>query len=158
MTYRWPSLRMFVVTTAIAMTASTLVALSRPIDLVVDGEPVASDVPPVAAPGNHVYVPVRTLADALGAQTSIEGRNIDVVRPGQSVRIRIGDVHARVNGMPMTLDHAPFRVRGRVMIGLRSLERAFGVHASYDARSARIAVMTPGIGEAASPAQPPQAQ
>ncbi len=157
MTYRRPSLRLLFLTAAIAMTASAFVAFSRPIDMVVDGEVVASDVPPVATPGNHVYVPVRTLADALGAQTSIEGQNIIVVRAGQSVRLRVGDVHATVNGMPLTLEHPPFRVRGRVMIGLRAVARAFGVHASYDARLARIAVMTPGIGEA-SPAQPAQAQ
>jgi hypothetical protein len=157
MTYRRPSLRMFVLTTVIAMTASTFVAFSRPIDLVVDGESVASDVPPVATSGNRVYVPVRTMADALGAQTSVEGHNIDVTRNGQTLRLRVGDVHATVNGMPLTLEHAPFRVRGRVMVGLRSLARAFSVHASYDARSARIAVMTPGIGEA-SPAQPAQTQ
>lgn len=156
MTYRRPSLRLLMLTAAIAMTASAFVAFSRPIDMVVDGEFVASDVPPVATPG-HVYVPVRTLADALGAQTSVEGQNIIVVRAGQSVRLRVGDVHATVNGMPLTLEHAPFRVRGRVMIGLRAVARAFGVHASYDARLARIAVMTPGIGEA-SPAQPTQAQ
>ncbi len=157
MTYRRPSLRMFVLTGVVAMTASALIAFSRPIDMVVDGEFVASDVPPVAGVGNHVYVPVRTLADALGAQTSVEGRSVYVVRGGQSVRLRVGDVHATVNGMPLTLEHAPFRVRGRVMIGLRAIARAFGVHASYDARTARIAVMTPGIGEA-SPAQPAQAQ
>jgi hypothetical protein len=157
MTYRRPSLRMFVLTTAIAMTASTFVAFSRPIDMVVDGESVASDVPPVATPGNRIYVPVRTLADALGAQTSVDGRYIEVTRNGQTLRLRVGDVHATVNGMPLTLEQAPFRVRGRVMIGLRALARAFSVHASYDARSARIAVMTPGIGEA-SPAQPAQAQ
>jgi hypothetical protein len=157
MTYRPPSLRMFALTTVVAMTASAFVAFSRPIDMVVDGESVASDVPPVATPGNHIYVPVRTLADALGAQTSVEGRTIVVVRGSQSVRLRVGDVHATVNGMPLTLEHAPFRVRGRVMVGLRALAQAFSVHASYDPRSARIAVMTPGIGEA-SPAQPAQAQ
>jgi hypothetical protein len=157
MTYRRPSLRLLVLTTVIAMTASTFVAFSRPIDMVVDGEFVASDVPPVATPGNHIYVPVRTMADALGAQTNVEGRNIDVTRNGQTLRLRVGDTHATVNGMPLTLEHAPFRVRGRVMIGLRALARAFSVHASYDARTARIAVMTPGIGEA-SPAQPAQAQ
>ena len=80
MTYRRPSLRMFVLTALVAMTASTFVAFSRPIDLVVDGEFVASDVPPVAAAGNHIYVPVRTLADALGAQTTVDGANIYVVR------------------------------------------------------------------------------
>ncbi|MGB6987076.1 MAG: copper amine oxidase N-terminal domain-containing protein [Candidatus Aquilonibacter sp.] len=157
MTYRRPSLRLLILTAVVAMTASAFVAFSRPIDMVVDGEIVASDVPPVATPGNHVYVPVRTLADALGAQTSIEGQNVIVVRGGESVRLSVGDVHATVNGMPLTLEHAPFRVRGRVMIGLRSIARAFGVHASYNARLARIAVMTPGIGEA-SPAQPAQAQ
>lgn len=157
MTYRPPSLRMLVFTTIVAMTASAFVAFSRPIDMVVDGESVASDVSPVAAPGNHIFVPVRSLADALGAQTTIDGHNIDVTRNGQTLRLRVGDVHASVNGMPFTLEHAPFRVRGRVMIGLRSMARAFSVHASYDARTARIAVMTPGIGEA-SPAQPAQAQ
>jgi hypothetical protein len=157
MTYRPPSLRMIVLTTVVAMTASTFVAFSRPVDMVVDGESVASDVPPVAAPGNRIYVPVRTFSDALGAQTSVDGRNIDVTRNGQTLRLRVGDVHATINGMPFTLKHAPFRVRGRVMIGLHALARAFSVHASYDARSARIAVMTPGIGEA-SPAQPAQAQ
>jgi hypothetical protein len=157
MTYRRPSLRMFVATAVLAMTASTFVAFSRPIDMVVDGEFIASDVPPVATPGNHIFVPVRTLADALGAQTTVEGANIIVVRGGQSVRLRVGDVHAAINGVPFTLEHAPFRVRGRVMIGLRSIARAFSVHASYDARTARIAVMTPGIGEASS-AQSAQAQ
>jgi len=148
---------MFVTTTIVAMTASALIAFSRPIDLVVDGENIASDVPPVATPGNHVYVPVRTLADALGAQTTVDGRDIDVTRNGQTLRLRVGDVHASVNGMPLTLEHAPFRVRGRVMIGLRAIARAFSVHASYNARTARIAVMTPGIGEASS-SQPAQAQ
>lgn len=157
MTYRRPSLRLFVLTAVVAMTASTFVAFSRPIDMVVDGEVVASDVPPVSGAGNHVYVPVRTLADALGAQTNVDGTNVYIVRGGQSVRLHVGDVHATVNGMPLTLEHAPFRVRGRVMIGLRAIARAFGVHASYDARMARIAVMTPGIGEA-SPAQPALAQ
>lgn len=157
MTYCRPSLRMFVLTTVVAMTASTFVMFSRPVDMVVDGESVASDVPPVAAAGNRIYVPLRTMADALGAQTSVDGRNVEVTRNGETLRLRVGDAHATVNGMPFTLVHAPFRVRGRVMIGLRALARAFSVHASYDARTARIAVMTPGIGEA-STAQPAQAQ
>jgi hypothetical protein len=125
--------------------------------MVVDGQRVDSDVPPVSTAGNHVYVPVRSLADALGAQTAVDGTNIYVVRGAQSLRLRIGDRKASVNGMPLTLEHAPFRVRGRVMVGLRAIARAFGVHASYDARTARVDVMSPGIGEAAA-AAPAQAQ
>jgi hypothetical protein len=86
----------------------------------------------------------------------VDGQNIYVVRGTQSLRLRVGDAKASVNGMPLTLEHAPFRVRGRVMVGLRAIARAFDVHAAYDARTARVDVMTPGIGEAA-PAVPAQA-
>jgi len=157
MIYRPPSFRSLVLGATVATIASALLAFSRPVDMVVDGQHVDSDVPPVSTAGNHVYVPVRSLADALGAQTSVEGPNIYVVRGTQSLRLRIGDAKASVNGMPLTLEHAPFRVRGRVMVGLHAIARAFGVHASYDARTARVDVMTPGIGEAA-PAAPAQAQ
>jgi len=108
--------------------------------------------------GNRVYVPIRSLADALGAQTSVEGRDIYVVRGQQSLRLRAGDVHASLNGMPLTLKHAPFRVRGRVMVGLKAIARIFGVRASYDARTASVQVMTPGIGEAARPLEAPPVQ
>jgi len=157
MTYRPPTLRSLVLGATVATIASAVLAFSRPVDLVVDGQHVDSDVPPVSTAGNHVYVPIRSLADALGAQTSVDGSNIYVVRGTQSLRLRVGDAKASVNGMPLTLEHAPFRVRGRVMVGLRAIARAFGVHASYDARTARVDVMTPGIGEAA-PAAPAQAQ
>jgi hypothetical protein len=157
MTYRPPSFRSLVLAAAVATIGAVSFAFSRPVDMVVDGQRVDSDVPPVSTAGNHVYVPVRSLADALGAQTAVDGTNIYVVRGAQSLRLRIGDRKASVNGMPLTLEHAPFRVRGRVMVGLRAIARAFGVHASYDARTARVDVMSPGIGEAAA-AAPAQAQ
>jgi len=157
MTYRRPSMRTLILAATGALLASALLAFSRPVDMIVDGQHVESDVPPVAASGNRVFVPVRSFADALGAQTSVEGANVYVVRGNQSLRLRANDVHASINGMPFTLKTAPFRVRGRVMVGLRAITRVFGVHASYDARTARIQVMTPGIGEAA-PAQPAQAE
>jgi hypothetical protein len=157
MTYRRPSFRSLVLAAAVATIASVLLGFSKPVDIIVDGQRVESDVPPVSTVGNHVYVPVRSLADALGAQTIVDGANIYVVRGSQSLRLRVGDARATVNGMPLTLEHPPFRVRGRVMVGLRAIARAFSVNAAYNARTARVDVMTPGIGEAA-PAAPAQAQ
>jgi len=157
MTYTRPSMRMLVLTALTATLVSALVAFSRPIDVIVDGQHLDNDVPPVTTPGNHVYVPVRSLANALGAQTNADGRNVYVVRGTQTLHLRAGDVHASINGMPLTLKHAPFRVRGRLMVGLKAIVRIFGVHATYDARRATVQVMTPGIGEAA-PAQAAQTQ
>jgi hypothetical protein len=46
--------------------------------------------------------------------------------------------------MPMTLLHAPFRVRGRAMIGLHTVQRAFGVRVKFDKATSRVDVDTPG--------------
>ena len=87
-------------------------------------------------------MPLRSIADALGAETDVDAkaRPIDVVLGGQSFRVRVGDTHATLNGMPITLKHAPFRVRGRVMISLDAVARALHVRATYDPRNARIEV------------------
>ncbi|MGB8966595.1 MAG: copper amine oxidase N-terminal domain-containing protein [Candidatus Cybelea sp.] len=136
-----------------AFAISALLALSRPIVMLVDGERVDSDVPPVTTVSDKAFVPLRSIADALGAETEVDGKtgSIEVVLGGQSLRLRVGDTHATLNGMPLTLKHAPFRVRGRVMISLDAVARALNVRARYDPRDARIDVNTPGIGEAPNP-------
>jgi hypothetical protein len=113
----------------------------------VDGQPVISDVPPVTTPKGGVYVPLRSVTDALGAETHYEHKSGDVVvtRGDQTLRLKIGSKQARLNGMPMTLGHEPFRVRGRVMVGLHAVQRAFGVRVKFDKMTARVDVSTPGV-------------
>jgi hypothetical protein len=141
----------FVGTTALLV--SVLLAFSRPIVMLVDGERVDSDVAPITTVSQKAFVPLRSIADALGAETEVDAKNetIHVVLGAQSLRVRVGDTHAAVNGIPFTLKHAPFRVRGRVMVSLDAVARALHVHAKYDPRNASIEVLTPGIGQA--PAQ-----
>lgn len=147
------SWRNLAVVAIVALAISALLAFSRPIVMIVDGERVDSDVAPVTTASDKAFVPLRSIADALGAEMELDSKNgtIDVVLGGQSLRLKVGDVHATLNGMPLTLKHAPFRVRGRVMIALSVVARAFNVRASYDPRDARIEVTTPGIGQAPNP-------
>jgi hypothetical protein len=148
--YRALSWQSVTLTAVAALSASALLAFSRPTIMMVDGERVESDVPPVTTDSDRAFVPVRTIADALGAETVIDPRTgeIDVIRGNQSLRLKIGNLHATLNGMPMTLRHAPFRVRGRVMVSLNLVAQAFNVRASYDPRTARIDILSPGIGQA----------
>lgn len=143
-------IRRVILVGVVALLASVWLAFSRPIEMLVDGERVDSDVPPVTTASERVYVPLRSIADALGAQTEVEGKNgrVNVVLGAQSLRLCVGDNRATLNGMPFTLKHAPFRVRGRVMVSLDAVSRALHVHARYDPRNARIEVITPGIGMA----------
>jgi hypothetical protein len=141
-----------VVVGGVALLASALLALSRPIEMLVDGERVDTDVAPVTTASEKVFVPLRSIADALGAQTEVEGKGgaVNVVLGSQSLRLHVGENRATLNGMPFTFKHAPFRVRGRVMVSLDAVSRALHVHARYDPRNARIDVITPGIGMAPS--------
>lgn len=156
MTYRRPAWQTLVLTATIATCASALLAFSRPVEVIVDGQHIESDVPPVQTGLDRVFVPLRSLADALGAQTIVDarGEKIAVVRGNQSLRLTVGDEHAKLNGMPMTLHHAPFRVRGRVMVSLSAIARALGVRTVYDARTARVDVLSPGIGDAHTQSAP----
>ena len=154
MTYRWPRTQTLVITAILAAVCSALLTLSRPVEMLVDGQKVESDVPPVTTSARNIYVPLRSLADALGAETILEGDKISVVRGTQSLRVQIGSTKGTINGMPFTMHHAPFRVRGRVMIGLKPITEAFGVRANYDSRTARVEILSTGLGDA-SPERPP---
>jgi hypothetical protein len=153
-TYRAPSWLTLATVTGVALVVSLLLAIARPIEMTVDGVRVESDVPPITTANHRVFVPVRSFAGALGAQMleNADGR-IDVVRGDQTLRLRRGDAHARINGVPFTMKHPPFLVRGRMMVELDTVAAAFNVRANYDTRSARIEVVTPGIGQALVPAR-----
>ena len=154
MTYRRPTFKTMLLTVAAALVASATITLARPVELRLDGQLIGSDVSPITSGSGQVYVPLRSVADALGARVVVRGSRIAIVRGHQSLRLRVGDVHAEQNGMPFTFERAPFRVRGRVMVGIASLARALDVHVSYDARTARVDILTPGIGEAGNAAAP----
>lgn len=143
--YRRLSPQGVILTIAVALVAAAFLALSRPTVMMVDGDRVASDVSPVTTANARVFVPIRAIADALGAQTFLDAKTgeVAIVRRDASLRLKPGTRHATLNGMPMTLSHAPFRVRGRTMVPLGLVKQAFGVRASYDPRRARIDVLTP---------------
>jgi len=70
-----------------------------------------------------------------------------VERTGLARLLAVDAVQAGRTALREQRFHAPFRVRGRVMISLDAVARALNVRARYDARNARIEVVTPGIGE-----------
>jgi Copper amine oxidase N-terminal domain len=147
MRYQAPSKLSITITLVVALLASAAFAFSNPVEVRVDGQPLISDVPPVTSGKEGIFVPLRPLGDALGAQTRYEGRSGDIIvtRGDQVLHLRIASTHAKLDGMPMTLQHAPFRVRGRVMVGLNALAQAFGVRVKFDKMTARVEVDTPGV-------------
>ena len=151
MKYQAPSRATLVATAVLALLGSLTFAYSKPVEMRVDGQQVISDVPPVTTP-KGIYVPLRPVSDALGAETRYERKSGDVVvtRGDQTVRFKVGSTHAKLNGMPVTLRHAPFRVRGRVMLSLHEVQQVFGVRVKFDKVTARVDVNTPGVSDTGS--------
>ena len=151
MRYRKPSKTTIAATIVLAIFASLTFALSKPVEVRVDGQPVISDVPPVTT-SKGVFVPLRPVGDALGAETKYEAKSGDVVitRGDQALKLKVGSTHAKINGMPVTLKHAPFRVRGRVMVSLHAVQQVFGVRVKFDKMTARVDLDTPGVSEASA--------
>jgi hypothetical protein len=147
MQYSAPRPQTIVVTTVFAALAAMMLTFSRPVEMMVDGVRVQSDVPPVTTAAKEVFVPLRSIAEALGATMIAEkGGVIVVVRGNQSLRLAVGETRGLLNSMPFTFHHAPFRVRGRVMVSLNAISRAFNVKAKYDPRTARVNVTSTDVG------------
>ena len=139
-------------TLGIALTASLALAVSKTAIVNVDGQRLVSDVAPVTA-GGSVYLPLRAVTEAAGARTSYDERTGDLLirRGADTLRMRVGDRHATLNGAPIELSNAPFTVRGRAMVRGTDLALALGSAVKYDARRARIDVRTPGAVVAGAP-------
>ena len=149
MTALRPSWKLLAATAVLATIAAAILTFSKPIELRVDGQPVISDVPPVTT-AKGLFVPLRPVGEALGAETHYEHKSGDVVvsRGTQVLHLKIGATRATLNGMPMTLKHAPFRVRGRVMVSLKTVQQAFGVRVRFNRNPERVEVTSPGAAEA----------
>jgi len=126
-----------------------MTSLSHPAALSLDGQRMLSDVPPVTT-AKGAYVPLRVVAESLGADTNYDSKTgrIELVRADDTLRLRVGDRAATLNGNKMTLKAAPFAVRGRTMVPLNVIARAFKMHVRYDKAHAQIDVMTTGTLEA----------
>lgn len=144
-----PNGKILGVTAVLATIVSLYTALGQPTALSVDGQHIVSDVPPVTNAGK-AYVPIRAVAVGLGGTASYDARTggVVVVRGSKVLKMRVGDVHAKLNGTRLTLKNPPFVVRGRVMVGLKVVSRAFGSMVAYDRRDRTIDVTTPGMEEA----------
>jgi N-acetylmuramoyl-L-alanine amidase len=139
-----------VATALVATFAACLATVTRPVTLRIDGEGMESDVPPVTTVKGEVFVPLRVVGENLGADANFDPKTglIELVRGNDTLRLHVGDKVATLNGNRLTMKHAPFTVRGRTMIGLSVVARAFNSKVRYDGAHAKIDVTSPGMVEA----------
>ncbi|MBD5655347.1 MAG: copper amine oxidase N-terminal domain-containing protein [Candidatus Eremiobacteraeota bacterium] len=152
---QFPRRKTVAATVALSALAAAMTSLSNPAALRVDGQKMVSDVPPVTT-AKGAYVPLRVVADSLGADTNYDPKSgtIELIRANDTMRLHVGDRVGTINGNRFTLKAAPFAVRGRTMVPLAVIARAFRTNVRYDGARAKIDVMTPGTLEAGAEEAP----
>ena len=143
-----PSRSIVGVTLVGATFAATVLFFARPATLSIDGKPVTLDVPPVTA--RQAFVPVRAIAEGLGAVAAYDAKTgeVSLERGNRTLRMKLGERNATLDGGPLVLSAAPFALRGRTMVASAAIERAFGSRIRYDSARAKIDVVSPGMVEA----------
>lgn len=145
--------------------AGTMVAHAQPeapgvtpapyVRVLVDGQPVSFDVPPVVAVG-RILVPLRGVFHRLGAIVTWDpgSQTVLAARGDTSIVLRIGDTQAHINGQPTLMDVPALLVGGRTMVPLRFISQALGSQVSWDAASTTVQIGSRPYGPPPSQAYP----
>jgi hypothetical protein len=90
----------------------------------------------------RALVPVRYLADALGAQTAWDAsaQQVTVTKGGTTLELVIGSTAINTNGTVSQMDVAPVVENGRTYLPARYIAEAFGDTVSWDAAAQTISI------------------
>jgi len=139
---------------ALAVAGLTSVpAAAQAVRVVVDGDPIAFDQPPVTI-GGRVLIPLRGVFERLGAfvQWNPATNTVLATRAASQIQLTIGSRVAFVNGRQVMLDVPPMVVGGRTLVPLRFVSEAMGASVDWE-QSTRTVFITSG--SAAQPGGPP---
>lgn len=125
-------------------------------NLVVDGTPVAADVPPVVV-SDRTLVPVRALFESLGASVGWdESTQTATATKGTTVvSVQIGSTTALVNGTETALDVPAQTIEGRTMVPARFIAESLGASVTWEDATETVYISTTGQ-PASAPATPSQ--
>src|ERR1700736_4982288 len=110
---------------AIALTVAALAPAAAPVTIIVNGQQVQFDQPPIER-GGRVFVPLRGVFERLGATVVYDNGVINATGNGRNVQLKIGSTLATINGETYTSDVAPFLVGARTLVPLRFISEALG--------------------------------
>ena len=111
------------------------------IQVQVAGKSVSYDVLPTLQ-NSRTFVPLRAIAEALGATVGFEDvtKTVTLTRGGTVVQLQIGNPKASVNGQPVTLDVPGVIMNGRTLVPVRFISEAFGAQVNWDDFSRTVSI------------------
>ena len=131
---------------SIAFASALQTASAQNISVVVNGQPIQFDQPPIERSG-RVFVPLRGVFENLGASVVYDNGVINATGNGTTVQLHIGSTDALVNGNTQQLDVAPFEVGDRTFVPLRFVSQALGATVDYNDDTQTVTIASSGSGQ-----------
>ena len=115
------------------------------ISVLINGEPIASDQPPVNQDG-RTLVPLRAIFVALGASIdwNSDTQTVTVVTEDVTVIMQIGNNVFTRNGERITLDVPPQIVGSRTLVPIRAVAESFGADVDWEQSTQTVVISTTG--------------
>ncbi|MGE5630871.1 MAG: stalk domain-containing protein [Caulobacteraceae bacterium] len=114
---------------------------AAPMSMQILGKKVSSATPPIVK-SNRVYLPLRTVGEALGYQVSwsAKSQTMELTSKGQNIRASIGYGKAYVNGKYVSLDAVPIMYNERLYIPLTFVQKYFSYTTTYDSTKKLVTI------------------
>lgn len=113
------------------------------VSLVINGEALNFDVPPVIENG-RTLVPLRAIFEALEAEVEWLNDTREIVSQfqGKEIRLQINNKQANNKGVMTTLDVPPMLIEGRTLVPLRFVSESMGADVVWDDATKTITITT----------------
>ncbi|HEY9085537.1 MAG TPA: copper amine oxidase N-terminal domain-containing protein [Candidatus Tyrphobacter sp.] len=133
-------------------------ARAQEIAVVVNGEQVAFDQPPIEQ-ADRVFVPLRGVFERLGAVVDYSGGTIEADRGDIAVVLHVGSNVGYVNGYAVQLDVAPFIIGRRTLVPLRFISESLGASVDWSQEQQTVYIgLTTAVAPPPTGWQPPYPQ
>ncbi|MEW6661084.1 MAG: exo-beta-N-acetylmuramidase NamZ domain-containing protein [Bacillota bacterium] len=122
--------------------ASRGFAVDGQIRVEVEGKPVSFDSPPFIDINHRMMVPIRFIAEALGANVfwNPGTQAVSIIRPGAHIQLTIGSAAAFVNGEERPMDTRPVIKSGRTMVPVRFVAEFMGAGVTWHSQAVTVTI------------------
>lgn len=127
---------------AVSFTVQTANAAEEPVFVVLEGERLAFDQPPVMIE-NIVFIPIRGMALEMGAAISWQSGTAFLQKDNISAGLSVGSAVMDVNGQSVSLPAAPVILQDRMLVPMRVVSEVLGCRVSWSGENRTVYISPP---------------